>query len=155
MRPVLQLRPTSWDSHHVSIRHFQALHISTTRGNCKQNYLLYLSITPRATLAAGTPTAVHEAKWECKNFSKTVHMATWKTCMTIRTSLLAPIRFLSSNGSLFPHIFCSDFIPTSNFTLPGLQQPVQPYATPATHLPSLTARHNLLPCLPVTSHNQL
>ena len=44
----------------------------------------------------------------------------------------------------------------SNFTLPGLQQPFQPYAPPATHLPSLTARHNLLPCLPGTSHhNQL
>ena len=47
------------------------------------------------------------------------HMATWKTCMTIRTSLPVHIRFLSSNGSLFPHIFCSDFIPTSAFTLPG------------------------------------
>ena len=47
------------------------------------------------------------------------HLTTWKTCITIRTSLPVPIRFLSSNGSLFPHIFCSDFIPTSTFTLPG------------------------------------
>ena len=93
---LLSLQPsphrTPRPSHHVSIHHFQALHISTTWGNCKQNYLLYLSITPRATLAAGTPTAVHEAKsrfpgitekQNCKNFSKTVHMATYTRLYTL------------------------------------------------------------------------
>ena len=121
---LLSLQPsphrTPRPSNHVSIRHFQALHISTTWGNCKQNYLLYLSITPRATLAAGTPTAVHEAKsrfpgitekQNCKNFSKTVHMATYTRLYTLRFTLH------TAHSTLYTLHFTLYTLPSTHHTL--------------------------------------
>ena len=58
-----------------------------------------------------------------------------------RPNSTTPTRIVASNCPLFPQILCSDFIPKSNLTLPGLQQPFQPHAPPATHLPPPTPRH--------------